>query len=162
MNDVQEKSEMSDKKRSEDGLNIKKIVVAVDLSSHSEKTATYAANFAKRFDASITLVHVCNVEPVRTLNAFETPKEEKRHNIERKLGELVKKICETYPKCDLWFRNGHPGEQIALLAQDLDVDLIITASRHPGFLSRLFGWDQAPRIVHRAHCPVLIYQEGVE
>jgi universal stress protein A len=162
MNDVRENLEMSDKRGSEDSLNIKKILVALDLSSHSERTANYAANFAKRFDASMTLVHVCSVEPVRTLNSFETPKEEKRHNTERKLGELVNKIRETYPKCDLWFRNGDPAEQISLLAQDLGADLIITASRHPGFLSRLFGWDQAPRILHRAHCPVLVYHEGME
>jgi nucleotide-binding universal stress UspA family protein len=60
------------------------------------------------------------------------------------------------------FRKGDPAEQVALLAQDLDADLIITASHNPGFLTRLFGWDQAPRILQRAHCPVLVYHEAVE
>jgi nucleotide-binding universal stress UspA family protein len=162
MNTVSEKSERNTQTPGKDDLGIKRILVAVDLSPHSERTATYAANFAKSFGASITLAHVLAVEPVRTLNANETAAEEKRHNAERKLGELVEKIRETYPHCDMWFRTGDPAEQITTLARDLDADLIITASHHPGFLTRLFGWDQAPRILHRARCPVLVYHEGIE
>lgn len=39
-------------------LCLKTILVAVDLSSHSEATARYAVSFAKPFEASIVLVHV--------------------------------------------------------------------------------------------------------
>ena len=162
MNTVSEKSERNTQTLGKDDLEIKRILVAVDLSPHSERTATYAVNFAKSFGASISLAHILAVEPVRTVNANETPAEEKRHNAERKLGELVEKIRRTYPHCDMWFRTGDPTEQITILAQELDADLIITASHHPGFLTRLFGWDQAPRILHRAHCPVLVYHEGIE
>jgi nucleotide-binding universal stress UspA family protein len=162
MNTVAEQSQSKERTRDKDDLGIKKILVAVDLSPHSEKTATYAANFAKSFGASITLVHAFAIEPVRTHNVNETAKEEKRHNTERKLGELLEKIRQNYPNCDMRFRKGDPAEQVALLAQDLDADLIITASHNPGFLTRLFGWDQAPRILHRAHCPVLVYHEAVE
>jgi nucleotide-binding universal stress UspA family protein len=162
MNTVSEKSERNTQIFGKEDLEIKRILVAVDLSPHSKRTATYAANFAKSFGASITLAHVLDVQPVRTLNANETPAEEKRHDAERKLGELVEKIRETYPNCDMWFRTGDPAEEITTLARDLDADLIITASHHPGFLTRLFGWDQAPRILHRAKCPVLVYHEGIE
>ena len=162
MKNVLEKSATEAPALDKDDLNIKRIVVAVDLSPHSERTARYSAEFAKSFDASITLVHVFATEPVRTLNANETPEEEERHNTERKLGELVRKIQQAYPKCDMRFRNGDPGEQITSVARDLEADLIITASHHPGFLARLFGWDQAPRILHRARCPVLVYHEAIE
>ncbi|MBV8486231.1 MAG: universal stress protein [Verrucomicrobia bacterium] len=162
MNDISEKSEMSIQTLRKDGLEISKILVAVDLSSHSERTAAYAANFAKSFGASISLVHIFATEPVRTLNANETPAEAERHDTERKLGELVGKIRRIYPKCEMRFRNGDPAEEIVGLAQDMAADLIITASHHPGFLARLFGWDQAPRILHRANCPVLVYHEEIE
>jgi nucleotide-binding universal stress UspA family protein len=69
----------------------------------------------------------------------------------------VKKVRQTYPNCDMRFRNGDPAEQITVLAQDLEADLIVTASHHRGFLTQLFGWEQAPKILHRAHCPVLVY-----
>jgi nucleotide-binding universal stress UspA family protein len=162
MNDISEKSGMSTQTPSKDDLDIRRILVAVDLSPHSERTAIYAANFAKSFGASITLAHIFATEPVRTLNANETPAEEERHNTERKLSELVGKIRRIYPKCEMRFRNGDPAEEIVGLAQDMAADLIITASHHPGFLARLFAWDQAPRILHRAHCPVLVYHEGIE
>ncbi|MFY9987038.1 MAG: universal stress protein [Chthoniobacterales bacterium] len=162
MKKVLEQSATNAKETSMDDLNIKRIVVAVDLSPHSERTAAYAADFAKSFGASITLVHVFNTEPVRTHNANETPAEEERHKTERKLGELVRKIRQTYENCDMRFRNGDPAEQITGLAQDLGADLIITASHHPPFLTRLFGWDQAPRILHQASCPVLVYHEAPE
>jgi nucleotide-binding universal stress UspA family protein len=41
----------------------------------------------------------------------------------------------------------------------VDADLIVTASHHPTFLRRLFNLDKAPRIMHRAPCPVLVYHE---
>ena len=141
---------------------IKKIVVAVDLSPHSEKTAAYAADFARRFGASISLVHVFASKPVRTLNAYETAEEEKRHDTERKFVELVKNIEQIYPNCDVRFRNGDPAEQIALLAEELDADLIVTSRHQPGFLARLFEWDQAARILHRADCSVLVYNGETE
>jgi nucleotide-binding universal stress UspA family protein len=162
MNDISERSGMSTQTSGKEDLEIKRILVAVDLSPHSERTATYAANFAKSFDASITLAHIFATEPVRTLNSNETPAEAERHDTERKLGELVGKIRRIYPKCEMRFRNGDPAEEIVGLAQEMAADLIITASHHPGFLGRLFGWDQAPRILHRAHSPVLVYHEGIE
>jgi type I site-specific restriction-modification system R (restriction) subunit len=38
-------------------------------------------------------------------------------------------------------------------------DLIITASHRPSLLARLLNLDQAPKIMHRAPCPVLVYHE---
>jgi nucleotide-binding universal stress UspA family protein len=48
------------------------------------------------------------------------------------------------------------------LAQERDADLIITASHRPGFLARLLYLDQAPRIMHAASCPVLVYHEAYQ
>jgi nucleotide-binding universal stress UspA family protein len=45
------------------GFNIRKIIVAVDLSPHSEKTAAYGAEFAKNVGAAVTLLHVFLPEP---------------------------------------------------------------------------------------------------
>ena len=145
-------------------LNIRKIVVAVDLSPHSEKTVAYAAQFAKSFGASMTLVHVFAPEYITeftTSEVHESYEEEKRATA-RELNKLRDTIRKIYPDCDTEFRIGDPAEEVNLIARDLSADLIIAASHHPGFLGRLFGVDQAPRILHRAHCPVLIYHEENE
>ena len=159
MNEVLERT---DTKRSE--LNIKSIVVAVDLSPHSEKTAACAAEFAKTFGASVTLVHAFAPERVTEFTTQEVHEGyvEEGRATERELEKLAATIRKTYPDCHAEFRVGDPAAQVCLIAQDVDADLIITASHHPGFLSRLFGLDQAPRILHRADCPVLVYHEQNE
>jgi nucleotide-binding universal stress UspA family protein len=168
MNKVLDKTvtteETSDKQDLLNDLPIKKIVAAVDLSPHSEKTAAYAAGFARSFGASLILAHILAPEPI---TEFTTPQvherfEEERRQTEQKLQSLVENIRETYADCKMELRIGDPAEQVTLVALDKNADLIITASHHPGFLGRLFGLDQAPRILHRARCPVLVYHEEVE
>ena len=146
------------------GFNIKRIIVAVDLSPHSAKTAAYAAEFAKNVGAAVTLLHVFPPEPsveFASEQLYESY-EQGRRLVAWKLIELVEQVRQTGVKCDHDFRVGDPAEQIARSAQDLHADLIIIAAHHPGFLGRLFGLDQAPRILHRASCPVLVYHEGNE
>jgi nucleotide-binding universal stress UspA family protein len=159
-----EKTRTTDRIAATNGFNIKKIVVAVDLSPHSTKTAAYAAEFAKNVGAAVTLLHVLSPEPSKEFASEQLYEryEQGRRLVGWKLIELVEKIRQTGVKCDHDFRVGDPAEQIARSAQDLHADLIITATHHPGFLGRLFGMDQAPRILHRASCPILVYHEGSE
>ena len=142
-------------------LNIRRIVVAVDLSAHSQKTAAYAAQFAKSFGASLTFVHAFMPERITEFTTQEVHEgyEEDKLATVRELHKFVDNVRKTYPDCDAEFRVGVPADEVNLIAKDLQADLIITASHHPGFLSRLFGIDQAPRILHRAHCPVLVFNE---
>ena len=159
MNQVLEKTD-----KNTNDLNIREIVVAVDLSPHSEKTAAYAAKFARSYGASITLVHAFAPEHITeftTQEVHENHREEERE-AKRALGKLADHVRETYEACGFEFRVGDPAEEVTLIAKDLNADLIITASHHPPFLSRLFGLDQAPRILHRAQCPVLVYHEERE
>jgi nucleotide-binding universal stress UspA family protein len=51
------------------------------------------------------------------------------------------------------------AERISALAREIHADLIVTASHHPRFLVRLFTLDQAPEIMRRAPCPVLVYHD---
>ena len=157
MNQVLEKTD-----KNTNDLNIREIVVAVDLSPHSEKTAAYAAKFAKSYGASITLVHAFAPEHVTEFTTQEVHEgyEEEKRAAERELHKLADSVLETYSDCRFEFRVGDPAEEVTLIARDLNADLIITASHHPSFLSRLFGIDQAPRILHRAQCPVLVYHEA--
>ena len=145
-------------------LNMRRIVVAVDLSPHSQKTAAYAAQFAKSFGAALTFVHVFMPERITefTDQGVHEGYEEDKRATELELTKLVNNVRKTYPDCDSEFRVGDPADEVNLIAKALKADLIITASHHPGFLSRLFGIDQAPRILHRAVCPVLIYHEDKE
>ena len=153
--------ELAQRVESPKTLSVKKIVVAVDLSPHSEATAHYAIGFARTLGASLVLVHV--YEPIQ-MNEFITEEgfrvlDRDRQVMQEALTNLTKSLRETWPACTEKFIVGDPAEEVALAARELDADLIITASHHPSFLGRLFGLDQAPKIMHRAPCPVLVYHD---
>jgi nucleotide-binding universal stress UspA family protein len=162
MSKILEEVATNRKKPDENGLKIGEIVVAVDLSSHSEKTARYAVALAKSLGASITLVHVFAAEVITEFSTETIHKsyEEQRRSAERKLTGLAEKIHETGPSCNTQFRIGDLADEVSRAAFSLNADLIVTASHHPSFLARLFRADQAPRILHSAPCSVLVYHEG--
>ncbi|MBV9489360.1 MAG: universal stress protein [Verrucomicrobia bacterium] len=140
-------------------LSIQRIVAAVDLPSRAEATARYAVGIAKAFGASIVLVHVHAVVEVNEFMVEEDYREldRQRQAAQEALTKLTEILRRAYPPCEARFLIGDPAGQIALLARELNADLIITASHHPGLLTRLFNLDQAPHILHRAPCPVLVY-----
>jgi nucleotide-binding universal stress UspA family protein len=142
------------------GLNIKKILVAVDLSPHSKETVAYAVKLAEPNGAYLALVHVCSPEPGaeasnRKGNGFD------RSAVypEEQLENLARKIRKTYPNCSAHLCVGDPAEKIALMADILHADLILVGNRQPSSLGRLFGLDEVIRIEHEAPCPVLVCPE---
>jgi nucleotide-binding universal stress UspA family protein len=142
-------------------VSIRKVLVAVDLSEHSEATGNYAAQIAKCFGASLVVVHVYSPEMLYEYGGegIYPLLEEQQNVLKGQLEGFAKKLQNAVSKCESVFRVGEPAEQILELAREIDVDLIVTASHHPDFLSRLFKLDRAPRIMHRAPCPVLVYHE---
>jgi universal stress protein A len=149
-------------RRTPELISIKKILVAVDLSEQSEATASYAAEIAKCFGASLTLVHVHDPVPLYEY-ASETSctvLDEQREELQRLLGKLAQQVRKPGLVCRSIFLDGNPAEQVSTLASDIDADLIITGSRPSTFLGSLFSQHKAPQIVHRAPCPVLVYHQS--
>jgi len=139
-------------------VSIKKVVVVVDLTRHPEATAHYAAQIAKWFNASLCIAHVFSPTPLSEFGSNVIDQE--RREPRARLDQLTEQVHQLVPLCESVYLEGEPAEQISALARDLDADLIIIASHHPTFLARLFNLDKAPKIVHRAPCPVLVYHQG--
>jgi nucleotide-binding universal stress UspA family protein len=139
------------------GLNLKKILVAVDLSPHSEETVSYAVKLAEANGAHLVLVYVCSPEPrAEATNRQGDGFDRSDFFPQEQLENLVKKIRKTYPNCSAHLCVGDPAEKIAQMAELLRADLILVGNRQPSSLGRLFSLDQVIRIEHEAHCPVLI------
>jgi nucleotide-binding universal stress UspA family protein len=140
---------------------LRKIVVAVDLSDHSEATARYAAEIARCFNATLNVVYVYEPVPLGeyVCESTLTILEEERDRLHELLSELAQKVSPSGLMCKAVFLFGDPAEQIARWARQVGADLIITGSNEPTFLGRLFKLAKAPRIMHRAPCPVLIYSQ---
>ena len=164
MNTALAENQLTERVASPATFSVKKIVAALDLSPHSEATAQYALEIAKTLGASLVLVHV--YEPIQ-INEFTTEEgfrvlDHDQQVMQQTLTDLTKTIQKTDPACTEKCAVGEPAEEVALAARELNADLIITASHHPSFLGRLFGLDQAPKILHRAPCPVLVYHDKKE
>jgi len=140
---------------------VKRIVVATDLSEHSRKATEYAVALARRFGASLTLVHVFEQEQI----TFTTPQvgeayENARHHAELTFLGVFEEVRQNHPDCEMEFRVGDPVKQIALMASTFKADLVVIGSHHLRFLARMFEADEARRILHTIGCPVLVYHEG--
>ena len=146
----------------ESKVNIRRIIVPVDLSAHSEQTAFYALALAKPFGASITFLHVFPPEAISIFTAqdgLEAYERERNWRTE-KLTHFADKMRQNFPRCGAKFRIGDVAEQTTQAARELKADLIVTASYHSGFLGYLFS--PAHRIVKYAPCPVLVFHQPNE
>jgi nucleotide-binding universal stress UspA family protein len=139
--------------------DIKRIVVATDLSEHGMKTTNYALGLAKKFGASLTLVHVFEPKEINfTMPQVNEDFERARRYAEVALLNEFKEIEQTYSNCGWEFRVGEPVKQIALMAATLNADLLVIGRHHHNLLAGLFGADAAPRILHAVGCSVLVYR----
>jgi len=146
-------------------VNVQKIIVPIDLSEHSEKTASYAIALAKSFRASIIFVHVFLPEPITEFATGDMhwSYARERDAAKEKLVSFGDKMGREYPRCETEFRIGdNTAEEVRLAVVAWNADLIVTASYHPGFLGRLLGLERAPQIVKSAPCPVVVYHEVQE
>jgi universal stress protein A len=145
----------------ETAFKAKTILVAVDLSAHSERTVAYAVSIARRFGASLEVIHVYSPPTATEFGAQEMYRwlEKDRQDTERRLTSLVDRVRATYPKCESLLRTGDLSEQIARAARLVRADLIVVGRHHQTFLGRLLNLDQAPKIVHQAVCPVLVCED---
>jgi nucleotide-binding universal stress UspA family protein len=146
----------------ETALNLGTILVAVDLSPHSERTVAYAVSVARRFGASLKLIHVYALPASTEFGGQDMCSllEKDRGDVERRLATLVDRVRGDYPKCEYVLRIGDPSEQITNAATVVGADLIVTACHHSTVLGHLLNLVQAPKIVHRARCPVLVWQDN--
>jgi hypothetical protein len=83
-------------------VSIERIVVAVDLTKHSEATANYAAQIAKCFNASLYVVHVFTPAP---LHEFESEGaysliEQQRKEFRAQLNDLTEQVRTLVPACE--------------------------------------------------------------
>jgi nucleotide-binding universal stress UspA family protein len=142
-------------------LSVKTILVAVDLSPRSNRTVAYALSIARQFGASVRVIHVYVPPTAAEFGGQDMYRllEKDRDDAERRLVSLVGQIQAAYPKCEAHFVTGDPVEQVARIAALVKADLVVVGRHHQTFLGRFFKLDQAPKIVHRAACSVLVWED---
>jgi nucleotide-binding universal stress UspA family protein len=131
------------------------IVVAVDGSPRSEKTIPVAVDLARRYEASVTVVHVREYDRYEGSDVDLGPPIPADELVER----AVKVFREAGVDASGIIRRVSPGrtaEQIVEAAEQSHAGLIILGTRGMTELKSLFLGGVATKVVHQAACPVLL------
>ena len=144
-------------------MDIKKIVLTTDLSANADAATDYAITLAKKFGASIFLIHVfeSDIYYAGTLESasMNDPAEWFKHAREKRI-KALKEFAATLsaasglPVMDV-FREGHAANEIVNFAKVENADCIVIATHGRSGISHLLFGSVAERVVRMSHCPVL-------
>ena len=144
-------------------MDFKAILVATDFSECAGAAFKVAKKLAGQFGAKIVLLHVIQqrivarvaehlkVEPDGLLPAF-------REEAQQKLDEFLQDCCRDSLEVTSIVTVGIPFQEIAVVARDLAVDLIVIGGygrSGRGPIEEVFFGSTAEKVVRLLPCPVL-------
>ncbi len=138
---------------------LEKIVVGNDGSDYSIAAVRMAAEMAKALGAKLTIVHVSHLPVTFYAAAFEAPIDLKeqmdslRAEAERRARAV---LDEVGIEAELVTLDGNPADALVEYAEKEKADLLVVGSRGAGAIERFLLGSTSSRIVHHAHCPVLV------
>lgn len=131
------------------------VVVATDFGEPAERAIATASALATKYDAKLTLVHVCGI-PMRIYDdGAYWPTEEMVKKAERALEHALEKTREQFPAVESVLVRGDPREGILEVARERGADLVVVGTHGRRGLSRAFLGSVAERIVQTSPAPVL-------
>ncbi|MDA1477012.1 universal stress protein [Bacillus changyiensis] len=135
----------------------KKILLAVDGSTHSERSADHAIMIA-------SLVPESTVECIYVLD-YSKAKSEVLHSassaqLESDRRKKLKNIEEKFKTADIPYKvtmkHGDPGPMIVSFANDHGFDIVIVGSRGLNSLQEMVLGSVSHKVAKRVNCPVMI------
>ena len=135
----------------------------VDFSAPSLGAVEFALPLIKQFGAELHLVYVFAEEyPISALVTmpFVLPEDGINRSVHRHLKDVAKKYSIELPGENLHSLKGRPFEEICRLAREVNIDLIIIATRGNTGLKHLMLGSTAERVVRYSSCPVLVVRDA--
>jgi nucleotide-binding universal stress UspA family protein/mono/diheme cytochrome c family protein len=146
--------------------DFKSILVPVDFGPNSTRALDYALTLARRFEASLHVIHVCEVPALATGSmdsyaiAYSNWSQQLGDEAERELVKLVARLSGVTVTTEVLF--GNPARAIVSAAHIRDADLIVMGTHGHGPLMHALMGNVAERVVRTATCPVLTVREPRE
>jgi nucleotide-binding universal stress UspA family protein len=139
-------------------FKLSRVLVPHDFSDTAEHALTYALGIAGKFNARVTLVHVCDVAsygyPDAFVAAFDWTSEVERVASEALEG-AVARARESGVEVDAVLQRGLAWNAITTLATEIGADLIVMGTHGRRGVSRALLGSVAEKVVRVAPCPVL-------
>ena len=143
--------------------DIKRILVPLDFSTNSTRALDYAHGLARRFDASLHLVHVCEVPSMMTASmdayaiAYSDWSRRLGQEAEEQLNKIKAGLLDVTVSTEVLF--GSPAGAIVEDAETNAADLIVMGTHGHGAVMHVLMGNVAERVVRMAPCPVLTVRE---
>ncbi len=138
---------------------ITRIVVPLDLGTHTKKLVDFAIYMAKKLSAHISFIHVVesystnNLAPISSLEKIN--RERVEHSTKMMEG-LVKDNKEKHPNISGIVCQGEAVESIVKYAGEEQAGMLIIGTHGSKGLERILLGSVAQRVLKRVHCPSLL------
>ena len=139
-------------------ITIKRILAPIDFSDCSLDALEYTIQIAKRFEASVTILHMLEwVSVGLDFSATEVAEGGRvRRERESRVGELADLIRAQGLTAEAVIRGGGaPADVVLELAGERGADLIVMGTHGRRGLSRLLIGSVAEGVLRQAACPVI-------
>ncbi|MBM4287245.1 MAG: universal stress protein [Deltaproteobacteria bacterium] len=144
-------------------MDFNSILVATDFSDCSGVAFSAAQTLAQRFDARLILLHVIDQNFLEKLGSHigknrEEVVKDLRRKAEKEMQDFLKQWNPSAQSVDTIIATGTPFQEIAVLARDLVVDLVVMGGygkKGRGKIEEVFFGSTAEKVVRLLPCPVL-------
>ena len=137
----------------------KKILIATDASIYSRHAVTAAIDIAKKYNASIKLIHVIKPLPYSSAEVgsqfFEITAEQSEKIGKEVMGTTLKDIDTQGIEIETMVVIGYPANDI-LSESEKGYDLIVMGTRGHSSIGGAILGSVTQRVLGEAKCPVLI------
>ncbi len=144
-------------------MTLKKILIPVDFSPHSDQAMHSGLALAKQLGTPVMLFHVIPQPPAEITRMVATEKQveaELRSIAEKEL--TARAAGKSIPVESLVVWGGNPVTEICLVAERQGVDLIIMGSHGRTGLDHMLIGSVAERVIRHAPCAVLVVRAPKE
>jgi nucleotide-binding universal stress UspA family protein len=139
-------------------VSVRKILLATDFSSASEKAAFCAKALARRFSSTVEIAHVFDPSVVTTYEEalIGLPINERR----RISNEILERLRDDFSSSGIETRmispeGHHPASELLRIAKEQEVDLIVAGTHSKSAVEKLVLGSTAEELIRNAPCPVL-------
>lgn len=146
-------------------LNVmKKIIVPIDFSKHSENALKAAALLANKTNASIVALHMLNLQEV---NLSESPSYQQEKTVfflklaEKKIKEFLNKEYLKEVEVVPLIKHYKVFSEINAIAKEINADVIVMGSHGASGLKEFFIGSNTEKVIRFSDIPVLVLKNNL-
>ncbi len=145
--------------------NMKKIIVPVDFSIHSENALKTAALLAKKTNATIIALHMLDIQEV---NLSESPSYQQEKAVfflklaEKKISEFLQKDFLEDLKVVPLIKHYKIFSEVNQVAKEVNADLIVMGSHGVSGLKEFFMGSNTEKVIRFSEVPVFVVKKELK